>query len=299
MDPDVMNGTVGLAEVLLTAGFIAVLTLLSVVVYRAMERPRLLLTQTPTGPRARPSDIIKYVLSIPILLTLWVSFFGIVVFVAPVQSSARTQLLMPIAIVIAIRLLAHLSLTSAYHLSSVLPMVILASLILGEGLPDEAELERLYRESQDLDMTTPALLSVYCLEFAFAFIWYWAQRWQYSRRSSGRDVDPTPNAEAQLLGAAASNENTRIAAQGKARPSRTDSRRGEAAADQPLDPSQQQRRTDAARQSPEAVAGTRADQSGPDEPDHPKRSTGGNMMASDGADATPDATGNTRADEPS
>ncbi|MDA9913186.1 hypothetical protein N9D66_01885, partial [Candidatus Nanopelagicales bacterium] len=205
MDSELTDGAVDLAEILATAGFIAVLTLLSVVVYRAMERPRLVLTQTSDGPRAQRSDIVKYVLSIPILVLSWVSFFGIIIFVAPVQSSARTQLLMPIAIVIAIRLLAHVNLSGAYHLSSVLPMVILASLVLGEGLPDETELQRLFDESQGLEVTLPAVLSVYVLEFLFTFAWYWAKRWQFARRRSvvgaenlsGNDAPVGPGAPSQ------------------------------------------------------------------------------------------------------
>lgn len=176
MDEDLFGPGVDVWEVLATAAFIAGLTLLSVLVYKAMERPRLTLTRTPDGLRAKPRDVVKYAVSIPFLTTLWIVFFSLVLFVAPVQSSARTQLLMPIAIVIAIRFLAHVNLAGAYHLSSVLPMVILASLVLGEGLPDEADIERLADESQGVEVAAAVFFLVYLLEYLFTLVWYGVKR---------------------------------------------------------------------------------------------------------------------------
>jgi hypothetical protein len=63
-------------------------------------------------------------------------------------------------------------------------MVILASLALGGGLPDEADVERLLDKSRGLEVTTAALSSVYVLDYLFTLFGYWV------KQSSGESPAP-------------------------------------------------------------------------------------------------------------
>lgn len=198
MGVDVFDSQVDAVDVILTAVFLIVVTLIAVGVYKSMERPRLAVSPTEAGPRARRGDLIKYAISAPFLVIAWYGFFSFILFLAPGHPSPSTLLVMPLAVVVAVRFLAHVNVAGAYQLSSVVPMVIIASILLGEGLPDEAEVDQVLSELDEVDLAWTAILVVFLFEYAFTTVWYWLQvrRGHDSigsePRANRRATEPTP-----------------------------------------------------------------------------------------------------------
>jgi hypothetical protein len=196
MDVDLYDPTVDFIDLIITAAFLVIATLIAVGVYKSMERPRLRLVQTDNGPRASRRDIVKYVLSVPALIVAWYVFFWALIFLAPGQPSASTLVLMPLAVVVAVRCLAHWSLSGAYHLSIVVPMVIITSILVGDGLPDEQEVERVFRELDQVELAWTAFLAAILLEYLFTTVWYLVKvgRGSESDSTTAREVPEAPEA---------------------------------------------------------------------------------------------------------
>lgn len=193
MDVDIYDSRVDFIDLILTAGFLVVATLIAVGVYKSMERPRLQLTQSPAGLQAERRDIVKYALSAPPLILAWYAFFWVLIFLVPGHPSASTLMLMPLAVVVAVRCLAHLSLSGAYHLSIVVPMVIITSILVGDGLPGEKEVDQYLRELEQVDLAWTAFLAAVVLEYLFTAVWYF-RRGKRGPESAKALTTPIPEA---------------------------------------------------------------------------------------------------------
>ena len=96
--PDV----IALSLTIIIAMFVAV------VGYRAIQRPRIVLTETPDGQwRASRRDVIQYLISIPFLLTAWNLFLLMILLSGNNWLSARESLIVADSVIIAARILAH------------------------------------------------------------------------------------------------------------------------------------------------------------------------------------------------
>jgi hypothetical protein len=173
-------------KVLETAGWIALATLGAIWVWRGMQQPRLRLEETPGGLRTTWRSTVYYIVTAPFLVSVWWIFFFVILFLAPGTRSPVTLLLMPLALIMAVRLLAHISELAAYHLGNVVPMVVIAAILLGNSLPDEETAEEMFDSLGSVKFTYGAALVVFVAEYVFAIIWYF---WK-TRRAGHPGPDP-------------------------------------------------------------------------------------------------------------
>jgi hypothetical protein len=174
---------VGVGGILTWTFAIVLAAFVSYWVYRAMERPRLVITQTDHGPRALRRDVILYAITIPVLITAWVVFFAIILLAADNRLDALQLITIPAAIVVAARVLAHVNPTVAHEVAKVVPLAIITVIIIGGQLREETSLISLLDQLEYIEVTWPALLFVLLIDYLLTTLWYWVGvRW-WSRRS--------------------------------------------------------------------------------------------------------------------
>jgi hypothetical protein len=163
-----------------------------VLAYRAMQRPRLVLHPVaPRRYRARRRDVVQYAVSMPLLLTLWTTSLELILIFTNNGLSAAEVTSVSSAIVVAVRLFAHLSHEHAHELAKSIPLTIVTLLIVtSNGWRSEDGLFELGRDLDRTDVTLPAILVVIGAEFLICAVWYWGGvRWWYER---GHDVPGLP-----------------------------------------------------------------------------------------------------------
>ena len=179
--------------VIVWAVLIGVAAFLAYLVYRSMERPRLVLTPTPDGPRATPRNVILYAITTPVLIVLWWSFFFLVFWVNANEINAAQLVIFPIALIISIRTLAFVAPHAAHELAKVIPVALIAFVILDGNVRSEAEMSEMLDQVEGITLTGPALLLLFAYDYLLTAIWYWGwiswgkPRWQ-ARRRSGEHV---------------------------------------------------------------------------------------------------------------
>jgi len=165
-------------EVLVTAVSLAVMTVLAVLCYRAMERPRLVLTPTPDGPRALRADVIKYAVSIPFLAVLWILYFLAILTVARNNLDAAGVLVTAAGVVIGTRILAHLWSDAAREIGKVVPLTIVTLVLIAGNTREDSALNNLATELESLDYSWLSYTLILTFDYVITAIWYWGWiRW--------------------------------------------------------------------------------------------------------------------------
>lgn len=176
---------VGASEIIAWVIVLVVATSVAYVIYRAMMRPRLRLTDTPQGQRAAPRDIVQYAISIPILIMLWITFFTLILGIADNRLDALSLAVIPASIVMATRLLAHVNSHIAHELGKAVPLTLITLILIAGGVRDENALEELLEELASIDISWPALILVFTFDFVITTVWYWVYvRWWRPRHQT-------------------------------------------------------------------------------------------------------------------
>jgi hypothetical protein len=165
-------------DVLFWAALIGVAAWIAYLVYRSMDHPRLVLTPTPDGPRARRRDVFLYVVTIPLLTLAWWVFFFAVLLINANEINAAQVVIFPIALVIAIRTLAFVAPHAAHELAKVIPIALVAFVILDGNIRPVDDLGEMVDSLDALDVTDGALLLLFLFDYVLTAIWYWGWiRW--------------------------------------------------------------------------------------------------------------------------
>ncbi|MFM9135195.1 MAG: hypothetical protein ACKOT0_07160 [bacterium] len=152
--------------------FIGLAAWLSFMVYRAMDHPRLVLTETPQGPRADGLDVAKYALSMPFLIALWWGFFFAVFLINESHINIVQLFVFPSALVVSIRALAFLSPVTARELGKVLPVALVAFVILDGNIRDFQEIDDFLEQSHLIAPDFWVIPFVLFVDYLFTAIWY-------------------------------------------------------------------------------------------------------------------------------
>ncbi len=162
-------------------------------VYRSMDRPLLALTPTPAGPRAIRRSVITYVIVTPLLVGLWWFFFTTVLLLSDNTFNATQLLLLPIALIIAVRTLVFIAPGPAHELAKVLPIALIAVVILGGGVRPIEDYDRVFDELEPVGISGPSIMLLFLYDYGLTALWYWGWiRWGQPRlaaRRAGRSVE--------------------------------------------------------------------------------------------------------------
>jgi hypothetical protein len=169
---------VGATEILEWLIILVVATSIAYVIYRAMERPRLRVVETPQGQRATLRDTVQYAVSIPILVLLWIAFFTVILSIADNGLDAFNLAVLPAAIVMATRLLAHVNPKIAHELGKAVPLTLITLILIAGGVREENALLDIIEELAEMGMSGPALVLVFVFDYVITALWYWIYvRW--------------------------------------------------------------------------------------------------------------------------
>jgi hypothetical protein len=180
---------VTLPMIVIWSFIIGIAAVAAYLVYRSMDHPRLALTSTPEGPRARPRDVLLYAVTTPPLIMLWWLFFFLVLLLNDNEINAAQLVIFPIALIIAIRTLAFVAPGAAHELAKIIPIALIAFVILDGNIRSSEEVEELVEAVGEIHLTGAALLLLFAYDYLITAIWYWGwirwgqPRWR-ARRSS-------------------------------------------------------------------------------------------------------------------
>ena len=184
--PDV----IALSLTIIIAMFVAV------VGYRAIQRPRIVLTETQDGQwRASRRDVIQYLISIPFLLTAWNFFLLMILLSGDNWLNARQSLIVADSVIIAARILAHVSPERSHELAKSVPLTLVTLLLISGGVRTPKEIVAIFDQWTRADISGPAQAVMYICEFGAAALWYWLgvrYPWQRGFRVPGMPVPPNP-----------------------------------------------------------------------------------------------------------
>lgn len=176
-------------DVLVKVAILVVAMLASVAAYHAMQRPRLVVSEVEPGIwRAKRRDVIQYVISIPLLLVLWMAGLELVLVFTNNGLSGPDVSVIAVAIVIAVRILAHALREHAHELAKTVPLTIVTLwVITANGIRvDDQTLSDWDRTA----LTGPTELLLVGTEFVVCALWYWVGvRWWWPK---GHDLIGMP-----------------------------------------------------------------------------------------------------------
>jgi hypothetical protein len=184
----VPESVVGASDVLQLVLVIVVSMFAIVLAYHAMQRPRLVLVETPEGEwRASRRDIVRYALSMPILLLLWAGGLELILLLTNNGLTGQQITAVSLAIVISVRIWAHISREHAHELAKSIPLTIVTLLIVtSTGWRSPDQLEETFEQWFTTRLTGPAIGLLVVTEFVICAVWYWVgTRWLHPR---GRHV---------------------------------------------------------------------------------------------------------------
>ena len=187
--------SLGIGELIIWSAIFALLAVLAYLVYRSIEKPRLVLTATPDGLRARRRDVILWIITTPLLIVFWWNFFFTVLWVADNELNLTQLVLFPIAIILAVRTLAFVVPPAAHELAKILPLTIIALILLMGSVRDTGDMLRISEEVLTLDVSVAAYIFLFAYEYAITAIWYWGWiRWgrpRWEARKAARSAPST------------------------------------------------------------------------------------------------------------
>lgn len=168
---------------------ITVSAVLAYVVYRAMDHPRLVLTPTPQGPRARRRDVVLYAVTIPILIWTWYTFFLLVLFFANNNLNAVQLVVLPAAIVLSTRILAFINSHAAEELAKIIPFTLIAIVILDGNIRPLDSMTQMSNSLSHVETSGPSIALLLLLDYVLTAAWYWGWiRWWQPRRALRQQV---------------------------------------------------------------------------------------------------------------
>ena len=176
--------SVTVTNVLVWAAIIGIAACIAYLVYRSIDHPRLRLTQTPLGPRVTRRDLILYIVTTPVLITLWWLFFFGVLLVNDNEINPAQLVIFPLALIIAIRTLAFVAPRASHELAKVIPIALVAFVILDGSIRSPEEFVEMVAAVDSLELSWPTLLLIFVYDYILTAIWYvgwirWGQpRWQ-------------------------------------------------------------------------------------------------------------------------
>jgi len=192
------TSVVSATDILLFVVLLLVSMLAIVASYHAMQRPRLVLHEVADGQfRAGRRDFWQYVASMPVLLLLWVQGLVLILLFAKNDLTGSEVYAVATAIVIAARILAHVSHEHSHELAKSVPLTIVTLLVITGSWRGGDNFDQVVSDFQRTDVSFPVLLLPLLVEFAVAAAWYWlGVRWWWHR---GYDVVAMPENEEQIL----------------------------------------------------------------------------------------------------
>lgn len=181
----------GATDILSVVGLIVVAMYVAVLVYRSIQRPRVVLTEESPGVwRARRRDVIQYLISIPFLLMLWSGALVAILVVSTNNLTGPEIQIVASAVVIAARLFAHISPERSHELSKTVPLTLVTLVLISGSVRELSSMEALFGELERTDLTWGATSVVLVAELSFTALWYWVGvRWLWPR---GRNVPGMP-----------------------------------------------------------------------------------------------------------
>jgi hypothetical protein len=182
---------VGATDILSIVALIVIAMYIAVVVYRSIQKPRIVLTEVAPGVwRARRRDVIQYLISIPFLLVLWSASLVFILVVGTNNLTGQEIEMVASAVVIAARLFAHISPERSHELSKTVPLTLVTLVLISGSVRDIASMSALFDQFSRTELTWPATLLVLGAELLFTGLWYWVGvRWLWPR---GRNVPGMP-----------------------------------------------------------------------------------------------------------
>lgn len=172
---------------------IIVVSMLAIVAaYHAMQRPRLVLHEGADGTwRPTRRDFWQYAASMPFLMLLWAMGLQIILLFTNNGLTGHEIVAIAMALVIAVRILAHVSREHAHELAKSVPLTIITLLIVtSSGWRSGSDFERVAEDLSRTQVSVPSVLLLVLSEFVIAALWYWVGvRWWYPR---GHDVPGLP-----------------------------------------------------------------------------------------------------------
>ena len=178
-------------DVLVAGLLLALMTVLAVLCYRAMERPRLVLTDTPEGPRALEGDVIRYAISIPFLTALWIGYFIVILAIARNNLAASDVLVTAAGVVLGTRILAHVWTDAAREIGKVVPLTIVTLVLIAGNIRDDDALEGIIDDLAAIDFALPTYVLIFSLDYVITAVWYWGWiRWGQPLRAARRAARP-------------------------------------------------------------------------------------------------------------
>lgn len=180
--PDFLNSTdiLTISPVLVFAYTVILVAfgILTYLMFRAMDHPRLVLTETPEGLRARRSDVIKYAISMPFLITIWVSFLSIILLFSDNELNVVQLVAWPYAIVLSVRFLAFVLPGAAHELAKLVPLALIALLILSGAVRPLVDVFNLAQVITSLNDSLLTLGVLFTLDYVLTAMWYWGWKRQ-------------------------------------------------------------------------------------------------------------------------
>lgn len=179
-------------DVIALATGIALMTMLAVLMWRAMQRPRLRLVWDDSRDRWTTTrrDIVQYVLSVPVLVFAWYYYLLLILLIAPNRLTAFKLALAPAALILAARFLAHVWKEAAHNLAKTVPLVIVTTVLLTLTVKSDADAALLFTDGHDVSLTWPSMILLVVADYVFTAAWFfWGARWRAMR---GRRVPGIP-----------------------------------------------------------------------------------------------------------
>lgn len=175
-------------------GYVVLIVLamwVAVIVYRSIQRPRIVLTEEQPGVwRARRRDVVQYLLSIPFLLSLWAGSLIFILVIGTNNLTGREIEAVAAAVVIAARLFAHISPERSHELAKTVPLTLVTLVLISGSIRDFASMGSVFDEFLRTQLTWPATFLMVGMELLFTALWYWVGvRWLWPR---GRNVPGMP-----------------------------------------------------------------------------------------------------------
>lgn len=182
---------VGASDIL---GYVVLIVLamwVAVIVYRSIQKPRIVLTEVAPGEwRALRRDVVQYLLSIPFLLALWSGSLIFILVIGTNNLTGHEIEAVAAAVVISARLFAHISPERSHELSKTVPLTLVTLVLISGSVRDLQTMASIFDEFVRTELTWPATFLLLGAELLVTLLWYWlGVRTLWPR---GRDVPGLP-----------------------------------------------------------------------------------------------------------
>ncbi|MEI2717350.1 MAG: hypothetical protein V9E98_10195 [Candidatus Nanopelagicales bacterium] len=184
-DPTTSGFTLDLAggpsDVVFLAAGMALFAAILWLVYRTMQHPRLPVIRSDTAaPRANWAGVLRYVVTIPIMMCFWLLALFLLLSAAAIERTAEEVVVASVAIVGGARLLAHTNEAIAHELAKTVPIAILGFLLIGGGFAGVEQFEQILSTAPG-DLMDSYLVALICFDVLLTAIWFVVLRLRWFR----------------------------------------------------------------------------------------------------------------------